>query len=195
MPGVFQLGLIGSCAGEPVANFLQWSTPYTTGTPVGTFLADLFATFQTTMMEQWLGMLPDDYSLDGGQVRGLNVGSSYTYVSSFGDTIGTRGSNSIASGVGPLVVGVPTGAPTAKVLKKIYLPGIAIGDMTGNQFSAGLNTAMAAFLALYTVTMTGANTWTPVVYSKKTSSAYNVIAAYVSVKPALQRRRFLPVGE
>lgn len=194
MANTFQLGIIATIGGEPCANFLQWQTPFTTGSPVTPYLADLLATFGTALLPQFLACLPNDYLIKGVQARMLTGGSSYTLVGYTTLVNGTRPAHCSGSGIGPLLVISPISPPSARTLKKIYFAGSAVGDLTDNTWSADLVTALNSFLLDFLTPIVGTYTWTPVVHSKKFANSYPLLLGYISQKPALQRRRFLPVG-
>lgn len=192
---VIQLAIMGSTAGQPVANFLHYQSSVADPeeNPLGECIHFIDA-WETALKDLYLDMLPDDYRLHGFKCRRVNNTGGPTAAKPVSDN-GTRGENAIASGSGPVIVGsFYTG--TSWKTSRLFVPGVAIGDLVGNEFAAALLANVQLFInGLNAVVSTAAPVadWTVGVYGGVVPAFHEITEHAISLVVGTQRRRYRPV--
>lgn len=194
----FELIVIASVSNQYVNNVLHFQPTATlSGTPLQQ--AESLATaWQSTVEAAWLACLPSDYTLAGYHARLAGPPGSATYVlASAPGTVGTRGGVSTLSGVGP-VLAFPANNPFAPHRKwetgKIFMPGLAAGDMLSNEFVISLLTACGTLIdLLLDPIVDSGNSFIYTVASNATGNMTNPSGGFVSMQVGTQRRRYHPV--
>jgi hypothetical protein len=196
---VMQFHVVGSVAGEPTEIISAFITDNAAHAPDPTLsAAALIVIWQTNNEANLMAALPDDYVLHGYKARRINNTGGPTAVLPVPGVNGGRGANSVSSGQGPVVlidyfdnVGVPNRWRTGRM----FLPGIAAGDLVENVIQAALTAAVQTFIDTVKQA-TGADgngdNWTPVIWSRKHSQTFAPMAWGQSGVIGTQRRRLHP---
>lgn len=194
---VYELDVVGVCGGQYVENTMHFHC-LTSPSDQLMAAAHLVEGWIASMAAAWLACLPSDYTLEGyrGKYVGPGGGPTYQAYAPSG-TVGTRGGVSITSGSGPVLL-FPVYNSALPLRKnstgKIFMPGVASGDVSKNVFVAGLQTALSALIVDFITPFT--NTGDQFIYcvSSKSSSAYIVpTVGFVSQGVGTQKRRLRPV--
>lgn len=200
---VHQIIIVGSVAGEFVENILHFQGSVDgSATPAADSLS-LITQFRAMVEPSWLPVVPDDYVVAGYKAKRVNNTGGPTVVAPVAGVNGEVGAIAIASGVGPCLIGnyYASGAikPRWKV-SRIFIPGVAVGLMSENVFTAPYPVNLAALAAALGAAIGGAQNWRYGVFHKATVAPAPVTAEnfYIPVniqlsgKPGTQRRRYSP---
>lgn len=194
---VIEFTILGSTAGQPVANILHYQSdgadPEDDPIPECKNFIDAW---ETEMMTEYCAMLPTNFHIHGFKARRVNNTGGPTASKPKTGVDGGRGEDALVSGNGPVIIGNYFSGDKWKTTR-LFVPGIAIGDVEGNSFSAGLITAVNAFIDKYKLPVSvvaDGKVWSPGSYQRAAPNAFNVIDSYaVSLIVGTQRRRYRPV--
>jgi hypothetical protein len=198
MANVFQLNLVGVVGGEYVENILHYDAASVgTNTPEQ-IAADLIMGWSGSLYESnYLACLPSDYVLAGYRCKSIYPSGGSSVVKPRSSAVGTRPTASVASGISPICVfpiyniGNPKRDHTNG---KLFMPGVADGDLNGNIWSDALQAAISAFISQLLIAITGTlTTYTYGVYNRSTHAFVAADVGNLSLTVGTQRRRYRPV--
>lgn len=189
---VYQLIIVGNCAGEFFETVQHYESGVSGGIdPAGSAL-HLIDGFQANVETSLQGVLAEDVNITGYKAKRVNNGGGPTVLRPIVAVPGTIVSTSATSGTAAVIVSRYSQGGRWRT-GRWFLPGIPESVLTGNQFSAGYITDVAALIAAnQTFTETG-STFTFGVWARKTSTFFAPTYVALSPKPGIQRRRLLPV--
>jgi hypothetical protein len=206
MLDVFELRIIATVGGEYCENVLHLQGDNTASISPESDALQLITDWMTSVQSAWMQCLPTDYLLRGYKAKRVNnTGgpSAVTIVSP--NVAGTRPNPSASTQQSALLTGdyYCTGCtPPRWRTTRIFLPGIAKGDVTGNVLLPALVVNMGLLASsLYTPFGTGpAGPWTYGAWSARsgpgptyTPSFYIADPLEASILVGTQRRRLHPV--
>lgn len=195
---VLEFSIVGAVAGEPAEMILHFEgDAANAGDPV-TLAQQAIPAIQTVWQADLMAALPDDFVLAGYKARRVNNTGGPTAALPVAGINGGRGANSVSSGQGPVLilnyfdsVGVPNRWRTGR----IFLPGIADGDLVQNVLQAGLEGALTTLLThvgASTAADAGGHVWTHKVWSRKNLRVFTINGRIASGVIGTQRRRLHP---
>lgn len=193
---VHRLQIVGVVGNQYVENIQDWQEPTSSSTdPLGNS-EDLITAWQTAVQAAFLACLPSDYVLTGYKARRINnSGGPTAIVTAAAGSVGTRPTASVTSQLGPQLgfpIYVGAGGRPWRT-NKMFLPGVAAGDLVENIFVAALITACNTLANLLVGSIMGTAVWQQVNYQKSTDTAQDLVEGSVRLAPGSQRRRNRPI--
>jgi len=188
------LEILGSVAGQPVANVIALQSDEADNANPGQQAKALIDIWLATANVAYLACLPDDYSQHGFRARRVNNTGGPSAALPNADN-GTRGDNAIASGTGPCIIGSYFDTLDWKS-SRLFIPGVAVGDLVGNVFDAALIAAVNTFKAFLIDPLPAdadGHVWTPGVWRRTAGEFSLLVSNSVSLVVGTQRRRYRPV--
>lgn len=194
----YQVVLTGNLAGQFVQNVLHYrmdDSSFTNRLLSAKGLLDGWIADDKDL--SWFDMLPEPYIYLSAKARCITGGGGPEHVNltHTGQT-GSRGSTIQTSSAGPVVIW-HTDGPNRST-GKVFLPGIAVGDVQGGEISAACITALEAALADFITSFPAVGGTTPECYlcvakSGDPDTRYLVDNYRIAKDVGQQRRRQLPV--
>ncbi len=156
---------------------------------------DLINSFIAHAQAKWLAMLPGSYNLDLLSARrAFPKPSANAMVQNQAFSVtGTRGASATTYNCCPSIFLIPQMG--VKSGGRVFLPGVAQGDIINNAYLAAYRTAIDTFFIQCIAGLAGSGTnWQLAVFSRKTASASLVASYGPSTRIGFQGRRRKPVG-
>jgi len=193
----FSVVIAGVLGNQSVANVLNFNLVEGDGDPVALAQA-LCDKLDGDFMDKYCDCLPVAYHATSFKAKRTSIPGGPTVVKIFAPTdhVGTRTGEVSTTAAGPLILS--QGTDTIKYrTAKIFMPGVSETDIAVNAFTAGLLTALNAFIAVLETAFSlggalgDANYW---IYDRRLKTGIAATNYKVSLKPGIQRRRMVPIA-
>jgi hypothetical protein len=164
----YELTLEGLLGQEYRENTMHWQAVGSNPADTEAGGESLVSGWKTHIMPLWLACLPVSYQLSMVSARRVDpkISTVVRQQSVAGAETGTRSTNSTAQQTCPCIFMIPPMGN--KTGGKIFMPGVAQGDITGNSYVAPYNAAITAFMAAVIAGFAQSGiTWEQVIFSKK----------------------------
>jgi hypothetical protein len=195
----YQMLIGANLAGQPCENVIHFVTDDSDNPNPQIVNNNVYDMWVADFETPWLDCLPDNYSLIGYKIKRVNNGGGPALVKvSNPPGAGTRGANADESAVGPVIISSFNNGEHWRT-GKIFLPGVATGDIVLNVFQAALVTAIDALITeLEGTHVQGGITFSFAIYAQHTVGVVEKrghVPAVVSLsaKPGVQGGRLKPV--
>lgn len=194
----YQLIIGANLAGQPVENVLHFDSGVEASPnpeDVNQLLQDAWdADFETP----FLACLPDNYTVIGYKIRRVNNGGGPALVTiAAAATTGARGADAEDSAIGPCLISSFNNGVNWRT-GKIFLPGVAAGDVVNNVIQAALIAAINTLIVeIEGPHVQGGSTFQYAVFAKQggfaTKAPFIPANTSLSVKLGVQGGRLKPI--
>lgn len=195
----YEYTISGTLAGQFVQTVMHFNLDNTAATAPFPMALAIIAKSNASagFLAKWCDSLPNDYSITTVRCRQLLPAGGPTALYLASQLLynnGTRGAASATSSIAPLIIWITNLRPSKT--GRTFLPGVASIDISENQLSGGIVTAMEAFAAMF---RDGFTTTTPAyltqgsILRRSLHTADDISQFRVSPVIGNQRRRQKPI--
>lgn len=193
---VYQLTMIGTCAGEFWETVQHWEGNLAMGAdPVGA--ADSLITgFIAGCQAELIGLMAEDTFITGYKAKRVNNGGSPTVLHPQSPVAGDVSGTSATSGTAICIVSWfqhTVGSITKFKTGRWFLPGLPETNLVGNHLTGGAITDVGTFITAMSTLSSSPYTFTYGTWSQKFTTMFHPTYIAPSNKVGIQRRRLLPV--